>query len=209
MSKAVNTAVQSTVPQLTLKEAVVDAVNSLKVNGSFSAHDITNSVRAGANGGEFALPGLEAKPNNSNIAYWVNHEDVKAILETLLNDGTLNNLGLSNVNYNGTFRVFEFANVVAPATAPAAAFVTPAAVNPAAPTTPPPAANAAAPTVSPVEAHVKADIEKSGAGVTMKQIQSALKVNGITCKDLADMVDKLGFEVVPGTLNCFSTYTVG
>jgi hypothetical protein len=202
MSKAVvNTAV-STVPQLTLKEAVVDAVNSLKVNGSFSAHDITNSVRAGANGGEFALPGLEAKPNNSNIAYWINHEDVKAVLETLLNDGTLNNLGLSNVNYNGTFRIFEFANVVAPATAPA----TPTAP---APTTPPPAANAAAPTVSPVEAHVKAYIEKSGAGVTMKQIQSALKVNGITCKDLADMVDKLGFEVVPGTLNCFSTYTVG
>ena len=93
--------------------------------------------------------------------------------------------------------------------APAAAPVTTPTAAPAAPTTPPPAANAANPTVSPVEAHVKAYIEKSGAGVTMKQIQSALKVNGITCKDLADMVDKLGFEVVPGTLNCFSTYTVG
>ena len=108
-------------------------------------------------------------------------------------------------DYSRPYRLFEFANVVAPAAAP----VTTPTAAPAAPTTPPPAANAANPTVSPVEAHVKAYIEKSGAGVTMKQIQSALKVNGITCKDLADMVDKLGFEVVSGTLNCFSTYTVG
>lgn len=202
-----NTAV-STVPQLTLKEAVVDAVKTLKVNGSFSAHDVTNEIRAGANGGEFALPGLEAKENNANIKYWVDHEAVKAVLDALYNDGTLQNLGLTNVippDYSRTYRLFEFANVVASA----AATVTTPTAAPAAPTTPPPAANTANPTVSPVEAHVKAYIEKSGAGVTMKQIQSALKVNGITCKDLADMVDKLGFEVVPGTLNCFSTYTVG
>src|SRR5208283_5166582 len=142
-----NTAVSS-VPQLTLKEAVVNAVNELKVRDSFSAHDVTTAIREAANAGEIALPGLEAsQPNSSNIKYWVNHADVKTTLDDLLNDGTLANLGLTNVDYSGAFRVFEFAVGSAPAstTAPAAPSAAPA-----------PATNSANPTQSPLSQKIEA-----------------------------------------------------
>ena len=193
MNTNANTAV-STTPQLTLKEAVVNAVNELKVKGSFSAHDVTKTVRDAANAGEIALPGLEAsQPNSSNIKYWVNHADVKTTLDGLLNDGTLANLGLTNVDYSGAFRVFEFA-VGAPATTSAA----PSATTPA-----PAAAN---PTQSPLAQKIEAYLNKVGSA-TLKQVQSALKVNGVTCKDLAPIVESLGFTVTAGTPDCFSTYT--
>ena len=190
----------STTPQLTLKEAVVNAVNELKVKGSFSAHDVTKTVRDAANAGEIALPGLEAsQPNSSNIKYWVNHADVKTTLDGLLNDGTLANLGLTNVDYSGAFRVFEFA-VGAPATTSAA----PSAPSAPSATTPAPAA--ANPTQSPLAQKIEAYLNKVGSA-TLKQVQSALKVNGVTCKDLAPIVESLGFTVTAGTPDCFSTYT--
>lgn len=189
-----NTATQavSTTPQLTLKEAVVEAVTELKNKGAFSAYDVTSAVRAGANGGEFALPGLEAKQNNSNIKYWVNHEDVKQVVDGLLNDGTLATLGLTNVNYNGSFRVFEFASSVAQS-------------SPATSSTP--ASTTANPTQSPLAQRIQTYLSNVGSA-TLKQVQSALKVNGVTCKDLAAIVAGLGYSVNPGTTDCYSTYTV-
>ncbi len=187
----------STTPQLTLKEAVVNAVNELKVKGSFSAHDVTETIRKAANAGEIALPGLEAtQPNNSGIKYWVNHADVKTTIDGLLNDGTLANLGMTNVDYSGAFRVFEFAASVA---APA---ITPAPDASAAP-----AVSTSDPTQSPMDQRIKAYLTKVGSA-TLKQVQSALKVNGVTCKDLASIVVGLGFTVTPGTNDCFSTYEV-
>lgn len=207
-STATTTTAVSTTPQLTLKEAVVNAVNELKVKGSFSAHDVTTAVREAANAGEIALPGLEAtQPNSSNIKYWVNHADVKTTLDGLLNDGTLANLGMTNVDYSGFFRVFEFA-------APAASASAPLATAPAAATTPAPDASAPAastsadPTQSPMAQRIKAYLSKKASAVTLKEIQSALKVNGVTCKDLASIVAGLGFTVTPGTTDCFSTYEV-
>lgn len=182
----------STTPQLTLKEAVVQAATELKNKGAFSAYDVTTAVREAANSGEFALPGLEAKQNNSNIKYWVNHEDVKQVVDGLLNDGTLATLGLTNVNYNGSFRVFEFATSVAPS-------------SPVTSSTP--ASTTANPTQSPVAQRIQTYLSNAGSA-TLKQVQSALKVNGVTCKDLAAIVAGLGFSVTPGTTDCYSTYTV-
>ena len=198
-STATTTAAVSTTPQLTLKEAVVNAVNELKVKGSFSAHDVTTAVREAANAGEIALPGLEAtQPNSSNIKYWVNHADVKAVIDGLLNDGTLANLGMTNVDYSGGFRVFEFS---APATSPV-----PSADDHDGAPAPITTATAANATQSPMAQRVEAYLKKAGSA-TLKQIQSALKVNGVTCKDLAAIVAGLGFTVTPGTPDCFSTYT--
>jgi hypothetical protein len=196
------TAAVSTTPQLTLKEAVVNAVNELKVKGSFSAHDVTTAIRDAANAGEIALPGLEAtQPNSSNIKYWVNHSDVKTTLDGLLNDGTLANLGMTNVDYSGAYRVFEFAGA---STAPAAP-VPSADDHDGAPAPTTPAPNAANPTQSPLAQRIDAYLKKIGSA-TLKQVQSALKVNGVTCKDLAPIVESLGFTVTPGTPDCFSTY---
>lgn len=190
-----NATAVNTTPNLTLTEAVVNAVNELKSKGSFSAYDVTTAVRAAANGGEIALPGMEAKANQSGIAFWVNHEDVKRVIDTLLNNGELANLGLSNVNYNGSFRVFEFATATAPAaTATTAAVTTDTDTDP-------------ADADSPLATRVEAYLSKVG-GATLKQVQSALKVNGVTCKDFADIVKNLGYSLTAGTDGCYSTYTV-
>ena len=192
-----NTNAVNTTPKLTLTEAVVNAVNELKSKGSFSAYDVTTAVRAAANAGEIELPGLEANTNQSGIKYWVNHEDVKREIDALLNNGELANLGLTNVNYNGSFRVFEFANSAATTTV----------ATPAAPVASTTAYTDPADADSPVASRVSAYLSKVGTA-TLKQVQSALKVNGITCKDFAGIVKGLGYTVTPGTSDCYSTYTV-
>jgi hypothetical protein len=189
-----NTSAVSTTPNLTLREAVVNAVNELKTDGNFSAHDITMAIRAAANGGEIALPGLENRnaASQSGIKYWVNHEDVKRVIDALLNDGTLNNLGLTNVDSSGDFRVFEFGTQVA---APSAPVLTPS------------TRNASNPSASPVVQKLKLYLS-AVRSATLKQVQSALKINGVTCKDLAGIASQAGFTVRAGTPNCYSTYTV-
>ena len=190
-----NTAV-STVPQLTLKEAVVNEVNELKANGKVSIHDVTLAVRAAVNSGEIALPGLEAQPNQSNIKYWVNNDDVKRVIETLEDDGTLANMGLINVDYSGLYRVYEF---IAASSTPVEVDSTEA--DPAIVTT------SDNPTVSPLQERIKNYMAKVDSA-TIKQIQSAIKVNGVTCKNLATIVANMGYVVRPGTIDCFSTYRV-
>jgi hypothetical protein len=190
-----NTNAVNTAPKLTLSEAVVNAVNELKVKGSFSAYDVTTAIRAAANAGEIALPGLEARGNQSGISYWVNHEDVKREIDALLNNGELANLGLTNVNYNGSFRVFEFATSATATSAPTATSATSTSdTDP-------------ADSDSPLATRVEAYLSKVGSA-TLKQVQSALKVNGVTCKDFADIVKNLGYSLTAGTDGCYSTYTV-
>lgn len=188
-----NTAVA--VPQLTLAEAVLDTVNELKVRGSFSAHDVTAAIRADANAGDIALPGHEARGNGAGIKYWVEHDEVKSIVEGLLNDGTLATLGLTNVTFNGTFRVFEFGPVAAPATVGTAVAFAPT--------------NAATAAVSPVLQRIQTYLGNNPGTVTLKQIQSAVKVNGLSCKDFYDILTGAGYIVNTGTADKFSTYTVG
>lgn len=185
-----NTSVTVTATAYTLKEAVVDAVNTLKSKGSFSAHDVTSQVRQSVNAGEYTLPGLEAA-SGSSFKYNVNHDDVKQVVDSLLNDGTLQNLGLTNVNYSGSFRVFEFGSAVA-ATTTATVVDTDSDVDQ---------------SDSPVATRIKAYLDKVGSA-SLKQVQSMLKVNGVTCKDLATLADEIGLTVTEGTPSCYSTYTI-
>lgn len=191
-----NTAVA--IPQLTLAEAVLDTVNELKGRGSFSAHDVTAAIRADANAGDIALPGHEAQGNKAGIKYWVEHNDVKDILEGLLNDGTLATLGLTHVGYNGTFRTFEFG--------PVGVAAAPVAPNTAAAIVP---VNNATATVSPVLQRIQTYLGNNPGVVTLKQIQSAIKVNGLSCKDFFDILTGAGYTVNVGVADKFSTYTVG
>lgn len=191
-----NTAVA--IPQLTLAEAVLDTVNELKGRGSFSAHDVTTAIRADANAGDIALPGHEAQGNKAGIKYWVEHNTVRDILEGLLNDGTLAGLGLTHVGYNGTFRTFEFGPAVTAAPAPAP--------NTAADIVP---VNNATATVSPVLQRIQTYLGNNPGVVTLKQIQSAIKVNGLSCKDFYDILSGAGYIVNVGVADKFSTYTVG
>lgn len=186
-----NTAVTPAI-KFTLVEAVANTVKQLSEDGSFSAYDITTEIREAVNSGEYTIPVTTTGKEN-----WINHEDVKAILDRFLDDGFLKTLGLTNVSYNGTFRVFEFDED----TAAVVFSKTPVAV------TPPVNPN---PTKSPLAQKIEIYLNKSvGTPVTLKQIQSAVKVNGISCKDFAELISNLGYNVNPGTPNKFSTYTVG
>ena len=196
-----------TVPQFSLKDAVIRGVNELKSKGNLSIHDVTLAVRAAANGGEIALPGLEAQPNNSGIKYWIDHNDVKQVVEGLEADGTLSSLGLKEVDYTGPYRVYKFDYFTddAASTDP---------VTPVAPTIPPDPDPATAtvtsnPTDGPVKARIRSYVNNAMGTVTVKQIQSALKIRGYLCEDLVDTLREMGYIVRPGTKeDYFSTYTV-
>lgn len=184
--------VLSQVAQYTLKDAVLDAVNTLKSSGGFSAHDVTKAVREAANEGEYVLPGLEAAAGSS-FKYNVKHESVKEVLDTLQTDGTLVNMGLTGVTYAADgYRVFEFADEAEVDVADADVADT---------------SEDVVDSDGPVARRIKAYVDKNSP-VTIRQIQSTLKVAGLTSDELVTMAEDLGYEVVPGTVGCFSTYLV-
>jgi hypothetical protein len=181
-----------------LEDAVVTAVTELKTKGLFSAYDLTTFIRNQANSGKFDLPGLEARPNNQNIKFWINHEDVKSILNELLTNGALDTLGFTGRTFNGTYLEYHFE-----VNAPAVRVV----VNPTQITSVP---SNSVPSVSgDLDARVSAYLDsnlKRGL-TTLKQIQSALKMNGVFCSDLYQSVQRLGYTVV-GSNGNYSTYVV-
>ena len=180
----------------TLKEAVVDAVNTLKSNGSFTAHDVTSQIRQSVNDGEYILPGLET-PAGSAFAYNVKHDSVKEVIDSLLNDGTLQNLGLTNVNYADAYRTFEF-DTTAASTDDDGGTVTSDADADA----------GADDTDSPVAKRIAAYIDNQGGETTVRNLQRALHVNGLTSKDLVELLEKLSYTVNVGNEGFYSTYTV-
>ena len=196
-TSADSSAQASSTPSLTLKDAVINTVKELKAKGSISIHDVTTEIRKAVNAGEFILPGLEnPNPSEAGIKYWVKNEDVKAIIENLENDGTLATLGLTDVDYSGPYRVYKFSTTDSADDNGAVAIA-------------PTSDSSTDPTQSPLVQRIKAYLSR-GTPVTIKQIQSALKVNGVTCEDLVNIVGSIGdYVVTPGTLDCYySTYTV-
>jgi len=174
----------------TLKEAVLDAVGTLKSTGSFSAHDVTNTIRTSVNDGEYILPGLEAAAGSA-FKYNVNHDSVKQVVDSLLNDGTLANLGLTNVNYSGAYRVFEFAQTTPTADVASGDSSQPDAdVND-----------------SPVAKRIATYLAKRD-DATVRQVHSALKIAGLTSEALVSLLKELGYTVTVTTEGAFSTYTV-
>lgn len=185
-----------------LEEAIVSAITELKPRGSFSAFDVTTQIRDAANNGAIDLPGLEARPNQHNIKYWINHQDVRALIDEMLNNGELNNLGLTDVRFNGTFREFVF-DVNAPSTSPAPTTATVPAVQTTGTASQPTVASTAVATR--VDNYLKRNLYNNP---TLKMVQSAVKVNGITCEQFATIVTNLGYTVNDDGSGNASTFTV-
>ena len=180
----------------TFKEAVLDAINTLNSPGTFSAHDVTEQVRQSVNDGEYTLPGLEA-PAGSAFAYNVSHESIKEVIDSVLNDGTLANLGLTNVNYDGAYRTFEFSATTAAADTTTADTDADADAD-----------ADADENDSPVAKRIAAYIDNQGGETTVRNLQRALHVNGLTSKDLVELLEKLNYTVTVGNEGFYSTYTV-
>ena len=189
-----NAAAPSTKSAYTLKEAVLDAINTLKSKGTFSAHDVTAQVRQSVNDGEYILPGLEAAAGSA-FAYNVSHDSVKEVIDSVLNDGTLANLGLTNVNYDGAFRTFEF-DVTSTDTVADAAVADSS------------DASGTDDKDSPVAKRIAAYIANQGGETTVRNLQRALHINGLTSKDLVELLEKLDYTVNVGNEGFYSTYTV-
>jgi hypothetical protein len=191
-----NTTMSTTATALTLRDAVLDSVDTLKSSGKFSAYDVTSNIRNTVNHGAYTLPGHENPNPHDNYKFIVNHNDVKEIIDSLTSDGTLAGLGLTDIDYSGPYRKFVFDTPVS-----ATATVIAASPTPAAPTN----TSAAANTDRNVRIQAYVDVHSP---VTLKQIQSTLKEDGLTCEQLNDIVEGLGYTVSPGTDGCYSTYTV-
>lgn len=186
----------------TLTEAVVAAINELKAAGKLSAYQVTQLIRQKTNQDEWEVADCVARPNNANIKFWINHDDVRRIINEMYANNELDILGFTGRQYNGQFLEYSF-----DVNAPVAAVVSVSSTTPPAPTVPVPTTNA---TLSGQRVLNCIDALKNlGGTITLKRVQSALKVKGVTCKDLSQIVANLGYTVQSGsTSDFYSEYTV-
>jgi hypothetical protein len=192
-----------------LTEAVVAAITEIKSAGSLSAHQVTTLIRQKTNQDEWAVAGSEARPNQQNIKYWINHDDVRRALNELYANNELDALGFTGRQFNGSYMEYSF-DVNAP--------------------TPTPVPTVTPTTNVPVRSVVTAlqsrtipsgmlgqrilntvdNLRNLGGNITLKRVQSALKENGITCECIYDYLIAHSFTVRPGPLadDFYSQYVV-
>ena len=174
--------------QYTLKEAVIEEVNTLKSNGSFSANEVVDAIRESVENRDYVIPGMSV----------IQLEDVSEVLALLHGDGTLNILGLTNINRDGDFRLYEFDTTDADSGEDDGSEVCDGCSC---------SGDCADAEGSPVAARIRNYIDRVGSA-TLKQVQGALKINGVTCKDLYDIVKDLDYDITEGTEGAYSTYRV-
>ena len=187
----------------TLMEAVVAAINELKSAGTLSAYQVTTLIRQKCNQDEWEVSDCVSRPNNANIKFWINHDDVRRAINELYANNELDALGFTGRNFNGTYLEYSFdtAQSLVPTTP-----TTPSAN----PTMNVPTAVLSNPTVaSKVNEYLTRNL-LANSNVTLKQVQSAIKVNGVTCEQLYDIVEVLGYTLTSGALDVdyFSQYTI-
>jgi hypothetical protein len=179
-----------------LTEAVIAAINELKAADTLSAHQITQLIRQKTNQDEWVVVGSEARPNQQNIKYWINHDDVRRILNELYANNELDALGFTGRQFNGTYMEYTFGSTPLDASGDVAgtAGCSTGQVNPVQ-STPVPA------TVSTTSQRLDECIESLkliGGDVTLKRVQSALKTKGLTCDSLYKILTITGYTVNPG-----------
>lgn len=183
---------------MTIPQAVVSAINTLRENGKLSAYEVTTFIRNKANVGDWQFPGLDADKNALNIKYRIDHDVVRQIVHNLYENGDLDELGLVDRTNNGQYFEYHFdltnstdsdlllgdstsfdddqdeQNHVNAKQVQSSSFnrgLVSSKVNN--------YLNRKCNTVNP----------------TLKQIQSAVKVNGVTCEVLHEILKNLGYYV--------------
>jgi hypothetical protein len=218
-SKLKNKHIETTDKQMntfnTLKEAVIAAIlEQTAANGAvLSLHQITVFIRERTNTGEWEVLDCVARPNNQNIKFWINHDEVRRIVNDMYANQELDALGFTDRSYNGTYMEYSFGCApTQPASSTATATTTANAVQ--STTVLPPVVTqtsgvaVTADVVSKVDSYIKN--QKSIQNTpTIKQVQSAVKVKGITCEDFYKVVMNLGYNVVAGSdFNNHSTHRI-
>jgi hypothetical protein len=194
-----------------LTEAVVAAINELKAAGSLSAYQVTQLIRQKTNQDEWTVVGCEARPNQQNIKFWINHDDVRRTVNELYANNELDALGFTGRQFNGSYMEYSF-DVNAPTPVP----TTPTVVVPVDPAqiTSVPASSTTRVNLSNMlgqrVVNTVANLRSLGGAVTLKRVQSALKENGVTCQDLYDVLaPRLDCKLSPGPyVDYYSQYVV-
>lgn len=202
---------------LTLKEAIknqIDAFNSQSKN--FSAFDITSELRKDANAGKFEIP--ECIDKNCYFQNNIKHDAVKNIfLTNFVNDpasGYTFDRTFDNVGGFYRYSVTNSPNNVPAPTTPSTTDQTTDAssvgdvfsklFNDGATVTSTPApqvqAQSASGTFDPVKARINFYLTRCKAknfNPNLKQVQSAIKVNGVTCAQIQTIVNSLNWVINP------------
>jgi hypothetical protein len=153
----------------------------------FSIHDVTTALREKVNDGAIGFSDRNQEDANGVETYRVEHNDVKRVFEELLSTGVLLNLDSS---FNGKYRVFFNVDSVVTqgvsnlASSPAVVYTT-----------------------DPLMEKVENYLRNKAGDVTLKQIQSRFKEDGLTCREIYDLLSSWGYNL-RGSGATFSTYTV-
>lgn len=196
-----------------LQTAVIKAINEFAfAKKSFSAYNVTKLIREKVNAGEWEIWDDAAQ----DYTKFIGHDAVRSFVHDLYNEGTLKNFGITHREDNGTFKTYIFGadgdayvddadEIVSDEVVDSAPVVAPVELDP---------VDAPTAVCSNLDSTTKSKIEKYldnasnlGLIVSMKQIQSAIKVNGVTCQDIYDYIDELGYAI-DGESDPVSTRTV-
>ncbi len=210
--KPINNAFNSIQPKQSMKTlhlaiAILTRINHFHaLKTDFSAFDITRSLREKVSNGEYDISDVDKDTFGGQLVSVVEHESVKDIVkelfkEDLIPDYTPKNFfdsakGRSYVKYsfsNGaaTQPITASAGLAAPASAVSAPKVT---------------APAPAPSNAVWDKAVQYVKNRGTAPTSMKQIQSRLKGNSVTCKEIAGEFIRRGWTVKHFSNNISESY---
>lgn len=159
---------------ITLQTAVALAIRDLLPLGPFSAFDVTQLIRVQVDK-DYELSdvfdfGILDDEDGTEFTE-VSHEDVKAIVVEMFDNGLIDaTRGYGTKNGNSFVQYTPNAAGIKVATGP---ILTPAV--------------GAQPSTDPLLGKIQSYLTNKGSA-TIKQIQSALKINGITCEDIAKIL---------------------
>jgi hypothetical protein len=176
---------------ITLANAVEDTVNFFtKYNTNFSIYEITQLIRCEVNYKKYQLDGVDVT-DDENMIQFVSHGDVKDIFLDMFSDGTFEDLKMVQ---RGDYNVYgldiindDVNNILDEDDEDDEDWED--ALNISTPTTSVNTTVAASTTSTTLDEQLVAYISKKGQA-TLKQIQSRLKIKGMTCADLLQIISK-------------------
>ena len=195
-----------------LQTAVLCVIDGFsKVGKDFSAWDVTKFIRESVNTGKFQL--VDGKGVSTNTIW---HNEVREIVHELYNSGMMAKFGVIDKEDNGTYQTFIFkkaSNV--PTTIQISLPPKPMAVDkislPISESIWPSVRSAGQPTPK-IDVNTASKINRyislCDDDPTIKQIQSAIKVKGITCQDINDWLVDNGYVVFGAEEGVISNRTV-
>jgi predicted metal-dependent hydrolase len=185
------------VPTVTLQTAILLQIKEFATSGkTFSAHNITESLREKCNTGKMEIPEIEDLSGNDSYRYNVDHKNVRNLFNEMRDNGVFDADYQITKSYNGMFFVYT-----ATSTTPVQPSNSPVPSGMIVSQTPMPAAQHFQLATAEIKRRVEQYLDNCKTRnfrPSIKHVQSAIKrgnhSTGISSSDLIDMID-LGYSV--------------